>query len=91
MVGRLSPETHDYCSRIAGGECILPDACRGVGLDNTVVVIDEAGMVANPELVEILSTVKAAGVLTVLVGDPSSTAVSPLGSLATLAEELRCR
>ncbi|MGP5171098.1 AAA family ATPase [Corynebacterium casei] len=44
----------------------------------------------NPELVEILSTVKAAGARTVLVGDPEqySAVKARSGLLATLAEEL---
>src|SRR5699024_8328603 len=64
---------------------------RALGRDrNTVVVVDEAGMVASPELVEILSTVKAAGARTVLVGDPRqySAVKARSGLLATLSEEL---
>src|SRR5690625_1374522 len=93
MVGEaVADESMTIARALRAGNASTPgQRARAVGWDkNTVVVIDEAGMVANPELVEILSTVKAAGDRTVLVGDPQqySAVKSRSGLLATLAEEL---
>ncbi|SLM89585.1 transfer protein homolog TraA [Corynebacterium casei] len=93
MVGEaVADESMTIARALRAGNASTPgQRARALGWDkNTVVVIDEAGMVANPELVEILSTVKAAGARTVLVGDPQqySAVKSRSGLLATLAEEL---
>src|SRR5699024_3197687 len=93
MVGEaVADESMSIARALRAGNASTPgQRARALGWDkNTVVVIDEAGMVANPELVEILSTVKAAGARTVLVGDPQqySAVKSRSGLLATLAEEL---
>lgn len=56
----------------------------------TVVVVDEAGMVATPDLVRVLEIAQAAGARVVMVGDPHQYgAVKARGGLlATLAYEL---
>ena len=69
-----------------------PVAAAGVlgwGRD-TVVVVDEAGMVATPDVVRILEVATAADARVVLVGDPHqySAVKARSGMLATLAHEL---
>ena len=57
---------------------------------DTVVVVDEAGMVATPDLVRVLEIAQSAGARVVMVGDPHQYgAVKARGGLlATLAHEL---
>lgn len=57
---------------------------------DTVVVVDEAGMVATAQLVRLLEVAKAAGARLVVVGDPHqySAVKARSGLLATLAYEL---
>ena len=57
---------------------------------DTVVVVDEAGMVATPDVVRLLEITKAAQARIVLVGDPHqySAVKARSGMLATLAYEL---
>lgn len=57
---------------------------------NTVVVVDEAGMVGTPDINRILETVSAAGARVVFVGDPHQYGAvkQRSGMLATLAYEL---
>lgn len=93
MVGEaVADESMTIARALRAGNASTPgQRAQALGWDkNTVVVIDEAGMVASPELVEILSTVKAAGARTVLVGDPEqySAVKARSGLLATLAEEV---
>ena len=93
MVGEaVADESMTIARALRAGNASTPgQRARALGWDrNTVVVVDEAGMVASPELVEILSTVKAAGARTVLVGDPEQYAAvkARSGLLATLSEEL---
>src|SRR5699024_1723791 len=93
MVGEaVADESMTIARALRVGNASTPgQRARALGWDkNTVVVIDEAGMVANPELVEMLSTVAAGGDGTVLVGDPQqySAVKARSGLLATLAEEL---
>lgn len=69
-----------------------PVAAAGVlgwGRD-TVVVVDEAGMVATPDVVRLLEVATAADARIVLVGDPHqySAVKARSGMLATLAHEL---
>lgn len=61
----------------------------GWGTD-TVVVVDEAGMVATPDVVRILEIAQAAGARVVFVGDPNQYGAVKArgGMLATLAHEL---
>lgn len=56
----------------------------------TVVVVDEAGMVATPDVVRLLEVATAADARVVLVGDPHqySAVKARSGMLATLAHEL---
>lgn len=66
-------------------------AAVSLGWDkNTVVVVDEAGMVATPDLVRVLEIAQSAGARVVMVGDPHQYgAVKARGGLlATLAHEL---
>ena len=66
-------------------------AAVALGWDkNTVVVVDEAGMVATPDLVRVLEIAQSAGARVVMVGDPHQYgAVKARGGLlATLAHEL---
>ncbi|WP_312802036.1 MobF family relaxase [Corynebacterium variabile] len=69
-----------------------PVAAAGVlGWDqDTVVVVDEAGMVATPDVVRLLEVATAADARVVLVGDPHqySAVKARSGMLATLAHEL---
>lgn len=69
-----------------------PEAAAGeLGWNRqTVVVVDEAGMVATPELVRVLEVADAAGARVVCVGDPYQySAVKARGGLlATLSHEL---
>ncbi|MGP5242206.1 MULTISPECIES: MobF family relaxase [Corynebacterium] len=69
-----------------------PAAAAGVlGWDqDTVVVVDEAGMVATPDVVRLLEVATAADARVVLVGDPHqySAVKARSGMLATLAHEL---
>lgn len=57
---------------------------------DTVVVVDEAGMVATPDVVRLLEVATAADARVVLVGDPHQYAAvkARSGMLATLAHEL---
>lgn len=57
---------------------------------DTVVVVDEAGMVATPDVVRLLEVATAADARVVLVGDPHqySAVKARSGMLATLAHEL---
>ncbi|MGP5591170.1 MobF family relaxase [Corynebacterium variabile] len=57
---------------------------------DTVVVVDEAGMVSTPDVVRLLEVATAADVRVVLVGDPHqySAVKARSGMLATLAHEL---
>src|SRR5699024_8957638 len=57
---------------------------------DTVVVVDEAGMVATPDVVRLLEITCAAQARIVLVGDPQQYAAvkARSGMLATLAYEL---
>ena len=66
-------------------------AAVALGWDkDTVVVVDEAGMVATPDLVRVLEIAQSAGARVVMVGDPHQYgAVKARGGLlATLAHEL---
>ncbi|MGO2883375.1 MobF family relaxase [Corynebacterium variabile] len=69
-----------------------PVAAAGVlGWDrDTVVVVDEAGMVATPDVVSLLEVATAADARVVLVGDPHqySAVKARSGMLATLSHEL---
>ena len=57
---------------------------------DTVVVVDEAGMVSNPDTIRVLETATAAGARVVFVGDPEqySAVKARSGLLATLSHEL---
>lgn len=66
-------------------------AAVALGWDtDTVIVVDEAGMVSTPDLVRVLDIARAAGSRVVMVGDPHQYgAVKARGGLlATLAYEL---
>ena len=73
------------------GDLDARGAAAQLGWDNqTVVVVDEAGMVATPDIVRILDIAQAADARVVFVGDPYqySAVKSRGGMLATLAHEL---
>ena len=57
---------------------------------DTVLVVDEAGMVSNPDTIRLLETASAAGARVVFVGDPEqySAVKARSGLLATLSYEL---
>lgn len=77
---------------LIGTEDLEPDAVAarlGWGRD-TVVVVDEAGMVATPDMVRLLEATEAADARIVFVGDPHQYAAvkARSGMLASLAYEL---
>ena len=57
---------------------------------DTVLVVDEAGMVSNPDTIRVLETASSAGARVVFVGDPEqySAVKARSGLLATLSHEL---
>lgn len=57
---------------------------------DTIVVVDEAGMVSNPDMIRVLETATAAQARVVFVGDPEqySAVKARSGLLATLSHEL---
>ena len=66
-------------------------AAVALGWDtDTVIVVDEAGMVSTPDLVRVLDIARAAGSRVVMVGDPHQYGAvkARSGLLATLAYEL---
>lgn len=77
---------------LIGTEDLDPTAVAArLGWDqNTVVVVDEAGMVATPDAVHLLEIAEAADARVVFVGDPYqySAVKARSGMLATLAYEL---
>ncbi|GAB2498784.1 Multifunctional conjugation protein TraI (plasmid) [Corynebacterium atrinae] len=77
---------------LMGTKDLTPDQIAGrLGWDrDTVVVVDEAGMVATPDVVTLLEVATAADARVVLVGDPHQYAAvkARSGMLATLAYEL---
>ncbi|WP_394280700.1 AAA family ATPase, partial [Corynebacterium sp.] len=75
--------------RVDGQDAANAAASLGWGRDH-VVVVDEAGMAATPDIVRILDVASAAGARVVLVGDPYqySAVKARGGMLATLAHEL---
>src|SRR5699024_9955662 len=73
------------------GDVAACGAAAQLGWDNpSVVVVDEAGMVATPDIVRTLEIAQAAEARVVFVGDPYqySAVKSRGGMLATLAHEL---
>src|SRR5699024_8059592 len=72
MVGEaVADESMTIARALRAGNASTPgQRARALGWDRTtVVVFDETGMVANSEVVEIISTVKAAGAGTMVVGE----------------------
>ncbi|KAA8719787.1 MobF family relaxase [Corynebacterium phocae] len=93
MVGEsVAHESMTIARALGRDEKVRPRArARALGWDSsTVVVVDEAGMVASPDMYAIMATVEAAGARVVFVGDPCqySAVKARSGVLATLAREL---
>ncbi|GAB3597879.1 Multifunctional conjugation protein TraI (plasmid) [Corynebacterium faecale] len=93
MVGEhVAHESSTIARALYGTEDLTPAqvaATLGWNRD-TVVVVDEAGMVATPDVVRLLEITRAAQAKIVLVGDPQqySAVKARSGMLATLAYEL---
>ena len=93
MVGEhVAHESSTIAKALYGTEDLVPAqvAARLGWNKDTVVVVDEAGMVATPDVVRLLEITHAAQAKIVLVGDPQQYAAvkARSGMLATLAYEL---
>src|SRR5699024_7005849 len=93
MVGEhVAHESSTIARALYGTEDLAPAqvAARLGWNRDTVVVVDEAGMVSTPDVVRLLEISKAAQAKIVLVGDPHQYAAvkARSGMLATLAYEL---
>ena len=93
MVGEhVAHESSTIARALYGTEDLAPAqvAARLGWNRDTVVVVDEAGMVATPDVVRLLEITRAAQAKIVLVGDPHQYAAvkARSGMLATLAYEL---
>ena len=93
MVGEnVADEAMTIARAYVGTDELTPEqtaAKLGWGQD-TVLVVDEAGMVSSPDMVRVLETASAAGSRVVFVGDPEqySAVKARSGLLATLSHEL---
>lgn len=93
MVGEnVADESMTIARAFVGTDELIPEhtaAKLGWNRD-TVVVVDEAGMVSNPDTIRVLETATAAGARVVFVGDPEqySAVKARSGLLATLSHEL---
>ena len=93
MVGEnVADEAMTIARAYVGTDELTPEqtaAKLGWGQD-TVLVVDEAGMVSNPDMNRVLETASAAGSRVVFVGDPEqySAVKARSGLLATLSHEL---
>lgn len=93
MVGEnVADESMTIAHAYVGTDELTPEqtaAKLGWGQD-TVLVVDEAGMVSNPDMNRVLETASAAGSRVVFVGDPEqySAVKARSGLLATLSHEL---
>ena len=93
MVGEnVADESMTIARAYVGTDELTPEqtaAKLGWGQD-TVLVVDEAGMVSNPDMARVLETASAAGSRVVFVGDPEqySAVKARSGLLATLSHEL---
>lgn len=93
MVGENVADEAMTIARAYVGTSELTPAQRAAKLGwnrDTVVVVDEAGMVSNPDMIRILDTATAAQARVVFVGDPEqySAVKARSGLLATLSHEL---
>ncbi|MCS5480952.1 relaxase domain-containing protein [Corynebacterium sp. YIM 101645] len=93
MVGEhVAHESSTIARALYGADDLAPAqvAARLGWNRDTVVVVDEAGMVATPDVVRLLEITQAAQAKIVLVGDPQQYAAvkARSGMLATLAYEL---
>lgn len=93
MVGEhVAHESSTIARALYGTEDLTPaQVAAQLGWNrDTVVVVDEAGMVATPDVVRLLEITQAAQAKIVLVGDPHQYAAvkARSGMLATLAYEL---
>ncbi|WP_410764720.1 MobF family relaxase (plasmid) [Corynebacterium rhinophilum] len=93
MVGEnVADEAMTISRAYVGTDELTPEqtvAKLGWGQD-TVLVVDEAGMVSNPDMNRVLETASAAGSRVVFVGDPEqySAVKARSGLLVTLSHEL---
>ncbi|WP_257159627.1 MobF family relaxase [Corynebacterium cystitidis] len=93
MVGEnVADESMTIARAYVGTDELTPEQTAvklGWGQD-TVLVVDEAGMVSNPDMARVLETASAAGSRVVFVGDPEqySAVKARSGLLATLSHEL---
>lgn len=93
MVGEnVADESMTIARAFVGTDELIPEhAAAKLGWNrDTVVVVDEAGMVSNPDTIRVLETATAAGARVVFVGDPEqySAVKARSGLLATLSHEL---